>query len=134
MPVTAEARIKTESASRYLVELCQAIQRKSEANPGIQASVAWTDTEGATDFGWGRYTLRAQPSLLVLFAEAADQEGLEQVQELLTRHLERFGSADHLRVNWQQAGAPAAIPDHAVHRRDRMRQFHRRVLPSKTGE
>lgn len=134
MTVISEARVETENASRYLAQLCQAIQQKSEANPDIQARVEWSETDGTTDFGWAGYTLQATPALLVLRAEADDQEGLEQVQELVTRHLEKFGSSDRLKVNWQQVGAPAGVPDHTRAGRDRMRQFHRRMRRSPTGE
>src|SRR5215472_5665990 len=39
---------------------------------------------------------------LTLHAEAADEENLRRIQDLITARLERFGQRDHLKVDWQQ--------------------------------
>ncbi len=125
---TAEARIETEHASRYLVRLCQHVskignkslhlrhQRPSHlpgdvrARPGMQAHVEWTETHGTVTFSWGKITMQASPDALALHAEAADEENLQQIQDLVAGRLAKFGSREHLTVNWQRAETPAAQP------------------------
>lgn len=127
MPAVAEARVETERGSRWLEELCQAVKRRADANPEIEASAEWSEANGTIEFGWGRCTLHATPGVLALRVEAVDQDGLDQLRELITRHLEKLGSDEQLTVGWQQAGAPVDRPDDARHGRDGMRRFHRRV-------
>ncbi len=127
MSLIAEAEVETEHASRYLAELCEHLNDKAQAHPDLQVHVEWSDTHGTADFGWGRCTMTATASLLSLRAQAADQDGLYQVEEFVTRHLERHRTADAVEVDWRQPGAPAADPGDASHRRDTMRQFHRRA-------
>ncbi len=117
---TAEARIETQHASRYLVRLCQHIskiknkgrhlhrQRPSHlpsdarARPDMQAQVEWTETHGTVTFSWGKITMRASPGGLALHAEAADEENLQQIQDLVAGRLAKFGSREHLTVQWQR--------------------------------
>lgn len=51
--------------------------------------------------------MRALPGRLTIRAEAADQEDLRRIQDLLTTRLERFGRREHLTVTWQAATAEA---------------------------
>ena len=69
--------------------------------PEIQ-QVEWSDTHGTLDMGWGRCTMQADPGTLTVRAEAANEEGLQRVQGLIARDLERFGRREHLQVNWQR--------------------------------
>jgi len=41
---------------------------------------------------------------LTVRAEAADQESLRLIQDLLTSRLQKFGRREHLTVNWQDLG------------------------------
>jgi hypothetical protein len=61
---------------------------------------------GTLDLGRGRATLHAGPGTLTVRAEAASEESLQRVQDLITRNLERFGRREHLKVNWQQPATP----------------------------
>jgi hypothetical protein len=126
---TAEAKIETEDASRYLLELCQHLNDKVAAHPEMQAHVEWSETHGTAHFGWGRCTMKANTDALILRAESDDQDGLEQVQEFVSRHLEKHGAGEQLTVSWHQDGAPAASAVDPSHRRERMREFHRRARP-----
>lgn len=115
--LTAEAQIQTEHPDRYLVQLCRHANSinhkilqhhagKAQARPEME-HVEWSDTDGTLIFGWGRCTMQAGPDTLTVRAEAADEENLQRIQNLITRNLERFGRRDHLKVNWQQPQAPA---------------------------
>ena len=109
---TAEARIPTGQPSRYLIQLCRhanSINHKilrpyagrTQVRPEIQQA-GWSDTRGTLTLGWGRCTMQADPGTLTVRAEATDKESLQQIQDLITRNLERFGRREHLKVNWQR--------------------------------
>jgi hypothetical protein len=122
---TAEARVGTEHASRYLVRLCQHISKigntgahlrhqrprhlpgDERTRAGIQVHAEWTETHGHVTFGGGKITLQASPGALTLHAEAADEENLRQVQDLVAGRLAKFGRREHLTVNWRQTETPA---------------------------
>jgi uncharacterized protein len=123
----AEARIETAHASRYLLQLCEHLNEKVAAHPEMRARVEWSEGRGTAEFGWGSCSMLAEADALLLRATGEEQDGLEQIEELITRHLERHGADERLTVSWQQDGMPARPSDARVHRRDRMREFHRRA-------
>ena len=103
----AEARVATERSGRYLVQLCQHLNKVAQRNPQLQAHVEWSDDHGQISFGWGRCTLHADPGVLTLRAEAADKEYLHQLQQRVTDRLEQADRRDRLTVTWtppQRAG------------------------------
>ena len=126
LELSAQAEVKTEHASRYLVQLCAQLDEKARNQPELDVRVEWSETTAIADFGWARCTMKAGTDALVLRACADDQAGLAQVTELLTRHLEKHGAVEQITVGWQQSGTPAADLD-ARNRRDTMRGFHRRM-------
>lgn len=125
MTLTTEARIKTSTAKRYLDELCGQLDARSRANAQLGVQVNWTEATGTVDFGWGRCIIRAGETTLELHAEASDENGLQQVRELITRHLEKLVGDGELELTWHQDGTP--ISDSHADRRDAMRGFHRRM-------
>jgi len=60
----------------------------------------------ALSFGWGQCTMQASPGILTLRAEADDEGNLRRVQDVVARHLARFGRRDQLTVNWQRPQSP----------------------------
>ena len=96
----AEARVATDRSSRYLVQVCKHVDKIAHAHPQMQAQVEWSDTHGVINLGWGRCTLRANPGVLTLRAEAPDEESLRRVQQRVADRLERIGRRDHLAVTW----------------------------------
>jgi uncharacterized protein len=114
----AEARVVTERSGRYLVQLCQHLNKAAQRNPQMQAHVEWSDDRGQISFGWGRCTLRADPGALTLRAEAADEEHLHQLEQRVADRLEQVARRDRLTVTWtppQRAGGAAAEPAHRRH-------------------
>ena len=112
---TAEARIETQQAASYLARLCghagkmgPAGQRlghrpRSHARGGAPPEVRRVEcsqTEGTVSLNWGQWTMQASPGLLAIRAEAADQENLRRIQDLLTARLKKFGRREHLTVTW----------------------------------
>jgi hypothetical protein len=123
---TAEADITTEHAARYLARLCGHLgkmgaaghrlgrRRPSHAGGGMPPEVRRAEcsqTEGTVSLNWGQWTMRARPGLLVIRAEAADEESLRRIQDLLTARLEKFGRREHLTVSWHRPAQPATDPE-----------------------
>jgi hypothetical protein len=107
----AEARVETARSSRYLVQLCQHVNKVSEANPQMRAHVEWSDDHGVISFGWGRCTLHADPGALTLRAEAPDEESLQRIEHRVAERLEGFGRRDQLMVTWTPPqGAVEQLP------------------------
>jgi len=67
----------------------------------------YSGTEGAVSLTWGQWTMRALPGLLAVRAEAADEESLRRIQDLLTGRLKRFGRRENLTVTWRRPAAGA---------------------------
>jgi hypothetical protein len=123
--LAAEAQVKTEDPARYLSQLCRHAQQvhrlrhrprghggDGQPPPKVQ-HVECSETSGTISFGWGQCTMRATPGILTLRAEAADEESLQRVQEIIARDIERFGKRNQLTVSWQRARAPSAQPGQA---------------------
>jgi hypothetical protein len=114
---TAEARIRTDRASRYLTQLCKHTARITALAPGhrrdhrdghdetqattIPRHAEYSGTEGCIAFDQGRCTLRATSEELILLVEADDQRQLRGIQEALSARLQRIGNRDHLTLTWR---------------------------------
>ena len=91
-PLSARADVSTDSPARYAKQLVSHLGRRVE----------WT-TEGEVStaaIGGGIGTVEVGEGLLTLRAEAPDHESLDRVQDVLGRHLERFGQRNELSVRW----------------------------------
>ena len=90
--LTARADVPTDAPTRYAKQRVSHLGRRVE----------WT-SEGpvstATIAG-GTGTVEVGDGVLILRARAADTEALERVQDVLGRHLERFGQRNELVVTW----------------------------------
>jgi hypothetical protein len=97
----------------------------AQANPELQAHVEWSDDRGVISFSWGRCTLRADPGVLTLRAEAPDEERLHQLEQRVADRLEQVGRRDRLTVTWtplrsageQLPGQPAGATEGNAHGR-----------------
>jgi hypothetical protein len=124
--LTAEADIRTEHAARYLERVCGHAGKMGEAGhrlghrqpshargggPPEVWRVECSGTEGTVSLNWGQWTMRALPGLLAVRAEAADEQDLRRIQDLLTARLQKFGRREHLTVTWRPPEATAAAPE-----------------------
>lgn len=112
-----EARIPTGRASRYLVQLCQhaaamggghgpRVHQDGPVHEGARASAEWTDTHGVIAFTpGGRCTVDAGPDTLTVRIDAADDQALRRIQDIVGRDLDRFSSREPLAVTWRGLGA-----------------------------
>lgn len=106
----AEARVETERASRYLVQLCRHVSKAGRAHPQMRAQVEWSDDHGVIGFDWGRCMLRALPGVLELRAEAPDDESLQRLEQRVADRVEQIGGRDRLTVTWTRLQGPARLP------------------------
>jgi len=91
-PLTARADVATETPARYAKQLVAHLGRRGEFT---------TDGERATaEIAGGTGTVVVGDGVLTLLALAPDRETLERVQDVLGRHLERFGQRNELTVTW----------------------------------
>ena len=123
--LSAGAQVRTEKPGRYLAQFCRHASQmgaplrhrpRSHGGGGTRPEmrhVEWSETSGSLVLDWGRCTLQAAPGTLTLRAEAADEENLTRIQDLVTERLETFGRRDHLTVAWSQTPAPGIPGDPA---------------------
>ena len=123
--LTAEADIQTEHAARYLERVCGHAGKMGAAGhrlghrppyhargggPPEVRHVECSGTEGTVSLNCGQWTMRALPGLLAVRVEAADEQSLRRIEDLLTTRLQKFGRREHLTVTWRRPEAAAAEP------------------------
>jgi len=92
---TATAVVSTDAAVRYAKQLLAHLGRKNSVETIDDAPEG-----GRLVFAYGFGTVRPEDGRLVLEAVAADDESLARVQDVLARHLVRFGARRELSVHW----------------------------------
>ena len=92
---TSIAAVPTDAAERYAKQLLAHIGRKNPVEP-----IDGSPSGGRLVFAYGTGTVRPETGRLVLEAAAPDAESLARVQDVLGRHLERFGARRELVVTW----------------------------------
>ncbi|MGW6571869.1 DUF2218 domain-containing protein [Streptomyces sp. NPDC054945] len=95
MPL-ATARVATTRPTRYIKQLV--------SHMGHKVTTSLTpDGRGVITLTAGTCSLTPTPDRLVLTATAVDAESLDQVQDVITRHLVRFATQEELTVEWSAA-------------------------------
>ena len=99
--LNARAEVATPTPDRYIRQLVSHLGHKAttEQLSDESAVIAVHD---------GQCQLTSAGELLVLEATADSAEGLAHIQDVVGRHLERFGARAALRVEWKHDGP--AIP------------------------
>ena len=92
---SSTAVVPTDAAVRYAKQLLAHLGRKTPVE-----SVDGAPDGGRLVFAYGIGTVRPEDGRLVLEAVADDEEALARVQDVLARHLERFGARRELTVRW----------------------------------
>ena len=93
---TSVAHVATDAAPRYAKQLASHLGRRGNVE----------ELEGGgyrLTFGAGEGTVVPEPDRLVLRATAPDGAALARVEDVLGRHLERFGRRNELTVVWETA-------------------------------
>jgi hypothetical protein len=110
---TSEARVETDRASRYLVQLCRHAGwmsrlpgHRPRAHGGGAAPrvrhVESSDTHGVVSLDGGGFTVHAGQDALLMRVEAADEDSLRRIQDLLAGRVEKIGRRDRLAVDWRR--------------------------------
>ncbi len=90
---TSTAAVATDAAPRYAKQLASHLGRKAVveelAGGGYLLKI-----------GSGEGVLEPRADRLLMRATAPDRESLHTVQDVLGRHLERFGRRNELAVSW----------------------------------
>jgi uncharacterized protein len=99
-PLTARADVRTESPERYAKQLVSHLGHRVEFTTVGNVSTA--------SIGAGVGAVEVGNGVLTLHASGPDGEALDRVQDVLGRHLERFGTRQELTVVWTRSeDAPA---------------------------
>jgi hypothetical protein len=132
----AEADIRTDHAVSYLARLCGHASKMGQAGhrlphrsrahdrdggPPKVRNVERSGAEATVSLDRGQWTVRALPGRLAVRAEAADDEDLRQIQDLLTTRLERFGRREHLTVTWHTTAEARTTDGPEDHQAERVR-------------
>lgn len=99
----SEARVGTARPHRYAKQLAAHLGRRVESSWDEEAGT------GSVVFPFGTATLTAEPDALLLAVEG-DGEQLGTLEDVLGRHLVRFGSKDELVAAWHRDnGEPGTV-------------------------
>lgn len=79
---SSTARVPTENGSKYLQQLCKHWSHKLD--------VSFDARQGTVRFPQAVATMTAQPDALLVSVEAETPEMVEQMKDVLARHLDRF--------------------------------------------
>jgi hypothetical protein len=90
------AVVSTDASERYGKQLLSHLGRKVHTEPLPDRPAP----AGRLLFAYGVGTVLPMPGQLILRATAANQESLARVQDVLQRHLEKFGARRELTVTW----------------------------------
>ena len=119
---TAEATLPTPHARRYVTQLGKHAtamaggrghqMRMHDGNPlaGGEATLhveQSADRTTVTFDPWGSCTVHAELDRIALRIDAADEQNLQRIQQIITRDIERFGRREHLSVAWRHLDPPA---------------------------
>lgn len=88
----AHSVIPTDKASRYLTQLAKHWSHK--------LVVEFDAHEARIDLPTGPCFLSADRGSLAVLVQADDDVDLEKIQDVVARHLERFGYREGLKVEW----------------------------------
>jgi len=95
--LTSTAIVATDAAARYAKQLLSHLGRKA----GVE-EVDGDPDAGLLRLSAGTGVVRSRVDHLIMEASAADAESLAVVEDVLGRHLERFGARRELTVTWQR--------------------------------
>ncbi len=98
--VRSIARVITPTPQRFAKQLISHL--------GHRVPVTLDGEVAQLTFGSGTGTVSSGDGELLLQAESATAAGLAEVQDVLARHLVRFGERQELTVTWESPGADAA--------------------------
>lgn len=145
---TSQTTIRLDRPSRYLVQFCKHATGMGRAGTGHQPRVHGSHTVPAADGvtisvqqqtdehalvdidPLGQITLHAESDTLTVTLQAADDEALRRLQDIVTRDLQRFGRRDHLQITWPDS-PPAS--DHTTNSEGSPSNHAPRIRPGRAA-
>lgn len=88
----SHSRFPSRQAPRLLSRLCKHFSHKIEAS--------WNEREGLLRFSIGECALQADDQGLQLACTAPSAAELDELQEVIRRHLQGFAQVDELVLQW----------------------------------
>ena len=109
--LASTAQVTTDRPTLYLKQLCEHFADATQRHSPQEFEVTFDEREGVIAFapvvsGTCRLDARRE-GVLVVEAAGIDHPALQRVQRIVTKHLQRFGGHDGLRVEW---GPPSDLP------------------------
>lgn len=101
-PLTARADVRTETPERYAKQLVSHL--------GHRVGFSTVGNVSTASIGTGVGAVEVGDGVLTLHASGPDAAALDLVQDVLGRHLERFGTRQELSVVWTRTGAAGDAP------------------------
>jgi hypothetical protein len=95
--LSSTAAVNTDASVRYAKQLLAHLGRKT-----LVEMIDGEPDGGRLVFTDGTATVRPGDGRLVLDVEAPDADGLAHVEDVVARHLERFGARRELAVTWER--------------------------------
>jgi hypothetical protein len=92
--LSSRAEVATDRPERWAKQLVSHL--------GNKLTVREVPNGHALDMGDAEGRVLVEPGRVVLTAVADDEETLERVESVLGGHLERFGEAEGLKVDWER--------------------------------
>jgi hypothetical protein len=96
MSAVSKAVVPTEKASRYMQQLCKHFAHK--------LPVTFDEHAGSITFAIGECAMTADEKVLTITATSPGEAELEQLKDVIVRHLVRFAFREELPVEWQAVG------------------------------
>ncbi len=96
---TSQAQLESALAERYMIQLCKHFRHK--------LPVACEPGEGRIEFHSGICSMQATEGTLTLHANAASEEELGRLEQVVERHLLRFAFRDAPALAWSRS--PASV-------------------------
>lgn len=92
LTIGSVATVATPYASRYLQQLCKHFQHK--------LPVTFDPHSGQIVYSIGDCRLVAGEAVLTLLVMSQDADRLEQLQDVVARHLLRFAFREDMKIDW----------------------------------
>ncbi|KDM91888.1 DUF2218 domain-containing protein [Photobacterium galatheae] len=89
-------QIQTPDGSKYLRHLCKHFNHKVQAE--------WDDQQGRVFFDMGTCAFHATESMLTIECQAASDEALEVVKDIVKSHFDRFARREAVELTWGTTG------------------------------
>lgn len=90
--------IKTESAHKYIAQLCKHFAHKVESTFSIDHDAK--TAEGLTKFPMGQVVFTAKDNVLSVYAECENEQTCKAVQGVFDSHIVKFAFREELEYKW----------------------------------